>query len=213
MPSIDVSFLPFEKINCYAQDFLNQYNPNKTIPVPIDEIIEFQLGIDIAPFPQLQPVFDTDGFLSNDCSCIYVDEFVYKNRAYRYRYTLAHEIGHFIMHRENLHRFRPKSIKDYKDFYMSIDEKDYSWIETQAYIFGGLCLVPRGNLLLEYNKQISLFQSKIDSVKKDVPGDLLKDYVVNAVSTNLSNVFDVSTDVLNRRNLKELEKGFLKMPT
>ncbi len=36
-----------------ALDFLNKYNPNQQIPVPIEEIIELQLGLNIIPIKDL----------------------------------------------------------------------------------------------------------------------------------------------------------------
>ena len=47
-------FLPYDKIRPYAQLFLEKYHPTKTVPIPIEEIIEFELKMDIIPMPNLK---------------------------------------------------------------------------------------------------------------------------------------------------------------
>lgn len=41
--------LSYEDIRLEAEKFLNEYHPAGTTPVPIAEIIEFDLSIDIIP--------------------------------------------------------------------------------------------------------------------------------------------------------------------
>lgn len=97
---ISVSYLSYGTINLAAENFLKTYHPANTIPIPIEEIIEFKLGIDIIPLHGLHQAFDTDGFISSDLKSISVDLFVYESRPGRYRFTLAHEIGHLVLHSE-----------------------------------------------------------------------------------------------------------------
>ena len=82
-------FLSYEKINELVEDFLEKYGIGSRLPVPIDEVIEFEYGIDIVPFPNLQNDFDIDGFISGDLSSIYVDDSIFRTRPFRYRFTLA----------------------------------------------------------------------------------------------------------------------------
>jgi len=73
-------------------------NPTRVIPVPIEEIAEFKLGVNIIPIPNLQKTFEVEGFISSDLQNIYVDQFILYERPTRYRFTLAHEIGHIFLH-------------------------------------------------------------------------------------------------------------------
>ena len=70
--------LSYEDINDCAEEFLKKHQADVTLPVPIEEIIEFNLRLDIIPFPNLLNNFDIDGFISGDLSCIYVDEFIFQ---------------------------------------------------------------------------------------------------------------------------------------
>jgi hypothetical protein len=66
-----------EDLRRRAHEFLATHHPVGTIPIPIEEIVEFQLGIDIVPMPGLDRLIETDGFITSDLQEVYVDEFVY----------------------------------------------------------------------------------------------------------------------------------------
>jgi len=78
--NIEIPFFSYEEIRNRADNFLRQYHPSREIPVPIEEIIEFQMNIDIFPIQGLHTILDIDGFTISDLSTIYVDDFVYKSR-------------------------------------------------------------------------------------------------------------------------------------
>lgn len=143
---IEIPVLSYDALRGIANSFLKDYHPNLEIPVPIEEIIEFQLKKDIIPLPGLHQGFEVDGFTSSDLTSIYVDEFVYTSRPGRYRFTLAHEIGHNVLHENIYKKANFHSIKEWREFINSISEKDHSWLEYQAYAFGGLILVPQEHL-------------------------------------------------------------------
>ena len=91
---ITAPILSYDDINKRAEDFLREHKRNEILPVDIEAIAEFDLGLNIFPFPNLQKTFDVEGFISGDLDVIYVDEFIYYQRPARYRFTLTHEIGH-----------------------------------------------------------------------------------------------------------------------
>jgi hypothetical protein len=69
--------LSYEDINRRADEFLKEHERGGTLPVDIEAIAEFDIGLDIFPFPRLQETFDVEGFISGDLTVIYVDEFMY----------------------------------------------------------------------------------------------------------------------------------------
>jgi Zn-dependent peptidase ImmA (M78 family) len=157
--------ISYEDINNSAEIFLKNHGAGDKLPVPIEEIVEFDLGLDIVPFPGLQRDFDIDGFISGDLTCIYVDDFIFLNRPTRYRFTLAHEIGHFVLHKDLIENIHPKSVADWKDFILQVNEEEYDWLEWQAYTFAGLVLVPRKSLFEHFSHQIKALEDKIEFVK------------------------------------------------
>jgi Zn-dependent peptidase ImmA (M78 family) len=204
--------LSYEDINARAEEFLKKYDKYDVVPVDIEAIAEFDLGLNIFPFPRLQETFDIEGFISGDLTVIYVDEFIYNNRPARYRFTLAHEIGHFLFHEHLISAFHPQSVSEWKGFILEIDDNDYDWLEWQAYTFAAAVLMPRSALQQHVAHEIELLQPKIEYVRaKGLSVEASKDYIINAVATKLVGVFDVSSDALIKRISKEIEKEHLTL--
>ncbi len=199
--SPDVSFLSYDDLRQKSESFLSRYNPNKLIPVPIEEIVEFDFEINIIPIPELHENFNIDGFTSSDLKDITVDEFVYQSRPGRYRFTLAHEIGHIVLHRNIFKEFKFSNIAGWKKFVKNIDEKKYSWIEWQAYSFAGLVLVP--SLELKKAVKSSIVKAKHHEMDLD---RRTKDITWSYISSWVSKKFCVSSAVVDKR----IEKDKLK---
>jgi Zn-dependent peptidase ImmA (M78 family) len=212
-PPFRAPILSYEKINERAEDFLEKHGIGGKLPVPIDEVIEFKYGIDIVPFPNLQRDFDIDGFISGDLSCIYVDDFVFQNRLFRYRFTLGHEIGHLVLHKDLIRSICPTSVAEWKDFILQVDQEAYDWVEWQAYTFAGMILVPRKSLKEDFVRRMDSLKKKIAMAKlAELPRDSYEEYVVDAIAMNLVEKYGVSKEVLNKRITKEVEKKILKIP-
>lgn len=52
------SYRPPEEIEALCEQFHSQYNPDRIIPVPIEEIVEAKLGLDIVPVAGLRNSHD-----------------------------------------------------------------------------------------------------------------------------------------------------------
>lgn len=145
--------LSYEDINSRAEEFLKEHERGARLPVDIEAIAEFDLGLNIFPFPRLQETFDVEGFISGDLTVIYVDEFIYYQRPARYRFTIAHEVGHYIFHADLMALVHPQSVSEWKNFVLGIDEEAYDWLEYQAYTFAGAVLVPRPALKESFTRE------------------------------------------------------------
>ena len=150
-----------------ADDFLLTHNPSAIIPVPIEEIVEFEFNINIVPVLALQREFEVEGFTSSDLKNVYVDEYVYTNYLNRYRFTLAHEIGHIVLHKNLYRTNRFSSIAEWKEFINSMTEEEHGWIEYQGYAFAGLILVPRENFIKHTNEWVKRIKGKGISIEKN----------------------------------------------
>ena len=194
---IETPFFSDEKIRHSANDFLMQYHPSRDIPVPIEEIVEFQMNIDIFPIQGLHQNLDVDGFTLSDLSTIYIDDFVYQSRPGRYRFTLAHEVGHIILHRNIYSKASFQNIQGWKDFINSIPDNVHSRLEYHAYAFGGLVLVPGEHL-------IKLTHFHIERIRKE--GLSLNenwDFAWDRIADQLAKDFEVSTQVIEKRLNKD----------
>lgn len=92
--------LSYEDLRDEAEEFLNEYHPDLTLPIPIETIVEFDLDMEVIPIPGLKAKIGVDAFLASDLSAIYMDEDTLQFVPARYRFSLAHEAGHWWLHDE-----------------------------------------------------------------------------------------------------------------
>ncbi|MEW6587503.1 MAG: ImmA/IrrE family metallo-endopeptidase [Nitrospirota bacterium] len=204
MPEIPV--YSYEDLRRKADAFLREHNPTGVIPVPIEEIIEFDFRISIAPVLGLQREYEVEGFTSGDLKTIYVDEYVYSDRPTRYRFTLAHEIGHIVLHRHlyDMHKFR--TIRGWKEFINSLTEEEHSWLEYQGYAFAGLVLAPKEELRNSVSEWTMKIKDKGISLEKNW------DFAWELITEHVAKAFLVSSAVIEKRMEKdEIKKKYMKL--
>jgi Zn-dependent peptidase ImmA (M78 family) len=141
----------------------------------------------------LRDLLEVDGFISSDLTCITVDQFVLERRLNRYRFTLAHELAHWYLHRELYAELKFGSLNEWKLFQTEVDKTDYDWLEYQAYAFAGLVLVPTGHLKAQ-------FQSAADAAERIGFGrDDEPEAFFEYVTETLRETFQVSDAVIAKR--------------
>lgn len=164
------------------------------IPVDIENILEIGLKIRIIPLPGLQNQISFDSFISSDWKNVYVDNESYESDKYyrRIRFSLAHELGHFILHKELFESLEIKSLEDYYRFYDEAPNDQYRFLEDQANKFAGYLLIPheimgkhRDELLAEYRKK--LIGTNLENVDVDLSGYIVGDMI---------DIFDVSAQAM-----------------
>ena len=200
MIGLDVEYIPYRKIAEEAISFAIQYEIDKKIPVPIEDVIEFKLKFDIIPTQNMQRDFDIAGFTSFKSKSIYVDDFIYKNRHYRYRFTLAHEVGHIVLHKALLKGIELESVTQWEQFVDQVEKRDYDSLEFQGYAFGGLVLVQPHKLKPLFEENIAHITPLVAQAKSEgLDREQYLKYAINAMASILAPSFDVSNDVLSRR--------------
>ncbi len=194
--------LRWDTIRDKADDFRKNYvNPINKIPVPVEEIIEFKLGIEIVPLIGLKQLIDMEGFLFSDLKTICVDNASYQDERFykRIRFTLAHELGHLILHSEEIKNASLNSIEDWINIIQNMDQDDLDWFERQANEFAGRLLVPVGKL----KELIEKDQEKIESFYQNSPNNEVEEAAITAFSKINSEKFGVSYSVIKTRIYKE----------
>jgi Zn-dependent peptidase ImmA (M78 family) len=140
-----VSFVGNKQIKNKADKFRLEFW-NKEIPVEIEEIVEIKLKIKIIPIPNLMEQCGVDAQITSDFSAIYADQKSYENDTNRFRFSLAHELGHFILHKNFYKQLKICELADILAFIDEIDAKEYANLETQANKFANYFLIPREEL-------------------------------------------------------------------
>lgn len=185
------------EIRKLVEDFRAKYvDPPDKIPVPIEEIVEFGLGLEIVPKDRLKSTIDVDGFLSNDLKTIYIDGKIYSDDRYlnRLRFTLAHEVAHYILHEDIIEKSQFRTIEDWIHFREEMSEEDLNWFEQQAYEFAGRLLVPKERLITALEEQ----REKIETYKSHVSNEN-DERLIDAISKVICDKFRVSSNVIYRR--------------
>jgi Zn-dependent peptidase ImmA (M78 family) len=194
---LDVPFYSYDSLRQTSIEFLRKHNSDNALPVPVEEIAEIKLGIDIIPVAGLQSAFDIDGFISSDLSCITVDQFNYEKRLNRYRFTIAHEMAHLVLHRDVFAKLQIQRVQDWLDFQENFPEKEYGWLEWQAYSFAGLVLVPPDQLREHFDKAVK--RASDAGLNPQKVGEIALHYIAQS----LGQVFQVSPTVVEKRILKD----------
>ena len=163
-----------------------------SIPIDIEKIIELKLEIDIIPIPDLMDFCNTDAFMTSNWRSIYVDKKKYEDERYlnRLRFSYAHEIGHFVLHKDLYKSFGIKKIEDFYKFIEGVSQEQYGYIESQANKFANYLLIPRDTLLEEKNKLLLEIKEKTKNIK--INSDIINSYL----SIPLAKKFCVSEDAM-----------------
>lgn len=168
-------------------------------PVPIEDIVDIHFGIDIIPHPFLIEQHDQDASISRDCSEMRVDKQVYDHKnTNRYRFSLAHELGHMCLHQHLLESAEFSDVTTWISFLRSeISDEDHKWLERQANAFAGFLMVPRDHLTSKHEQIIVTLADNGYDVSNMSP-EMLK-----GIAKQIGDYFGVSWSVIRSRGDKE----------
>lgn len=193
---LDAPRLKFDFIRKKADEFRREYvEPINKIPVPIIEIVELILKIQPIPIPNLMRRIDIDGFLTNDLKNICIDYDIYmdERQVNRLRFTYAHEVGHLVLHEEEIKQCDFRTQEDWIHFHEDFWEVEEGWFESQGREFAGRLLVPKEELIKEIESrrdEIKEFKSLVEDGEEDL---------IEAIAGVICNKFKVSRGVIQRR--------------
>jgi len=199
---LDLEYLSYDDLRLRADEFLRTYAHRAGPPLQIEEIVDLDMGIDIVPVWGLKEEHDIDGFTASDLTQIYVDQVQQERVEHRYRFTLAHEAGHVVLHRGIFEKFHFADLEEYRQFVEGIDEDDRDWLEWQAYCFAGLVLVPGQRLEAAFREELEKprVRAQIDAAKQR--GMSRKSYLGHLcalISQRVARKFAVSARVVEKR--------------
>lgn len=198
---IKVPYAGKEEIKKEA-DLFRQKFWDSTLPVNIERIVDVVLGIQIMPVGELEKFFGVNAFILSDWSAVYVDRDLYmdEKRQNRLRFSLAHELGHFILHKKIYEDLKIKTKEEFYQFIEQIPREQYSYLETQAQKFASFLLVPRERLMAEKNKVLERYKKENKINIENIDVGFLNSYLAIPVSK----IFGVSAEsmeiILNEEN-------------
>jgi hypothetical protein len=189
-------FNPKERIWQEADKLRAAHPAGRSLPVQILDLAEFDLGLDLVPVDGLREQLDIDALLMGDLRSILLDKraFMSSRLEYRLRFSVAHEIGHLMLHRDIYGGLQHTTAKEWFDYISAIPEVEYGWVEWQAYEFAGRLLVPPGPLR-------EAFQVAIKSAEAAGYSDWLAadEAALDYIATRIAPKFGVSVEAIAKR--------------
>jgi Zn-dependent peptidase ImmA (M78 family) len=175
---------------------------NNALPVPIEELLDIELGVHLIPFPNLTRTREINACLSNNLKSIFVDEYLFYNLEKPLRFTLAHEYGHIVLHTDIYAKHKPKDQADWVEFIKDISEVDRSILEYEANNFAGLFLVPEKHLQKLFADSVEKYKTHFLKRCKGLPKYLVSKTFAKYLAEQLSPKFLVTPEVIEIRAQK-----------
>lgn len=218
-------FVPRETIEAgtliLLGDYGRKYGVSLQPPVPVEEIIEAHLGLrfDIVDLPRQLNVPNVLGgtwFRSREVKIDQsLDPDVFPDKLGRYRFTVAHEIGHW-----ELHRHRYLSTEGQAAMFAGEENPvicrsgDKSQLEWQADHFAGYLLMPKGMVYAQWeamhgNREPYIAIDEIADLKARLSLDE-DDRPSVEVARQLASVFEVSAQAMQ---IRLIELGLIRTRT
>jgi len=128
------------------------------LPVDVFTLVELDLKLDVIPFDDLAAKYRVEAALTQDFSGIYVDaeSYVFWEKGpvwkqNRLRFTVAHELGHYVLHREQVSAIQFTSFEQFAAYFKTDDGPRYV-LEQEANEFAGRLLVPIDRLREHFDR-------------------------------------------------------------
>ena len=166
-------------------------------------ILKKSFRLNLLPEPKrgLFSSTDMDAYLKMDLTAIVVDYDFYMDDKHtpRMRFSFAHELGHFFLHKEVFAAFDLIDPAAWKNFILNVSENEYSNFEWQANEFAGRLLVPHSDLVLAIDQAAKIIkENKLIGYLENDP-----DAVLSRVSPTICKPFGVSAEVIKMRVVRE----------
>jgi Zn-dependent peptidase ImmA (M78 family) len=130
----------------HAAEFRRRYAQGVMGWLDIEAVLEHDVGLQIIPRKHLTRRTEKKAWLSADGRSIYVDEDLMCDSETEYRFTIAHEGAHAVLHANLLPQSPLSSQEAFWAYHNRLSERDEYFLEWQARQFAGQVLVPPGEL-------------------------------------------------------------------
>ncbi len=139
------------KANRVLKDAREEGLYNSKSHTPLDKICELQLGLNYTflNLPQTENGEDISGYILFNQKTIVLNDLEHKHSYHKGRinFTIAHEIGHWILHKNLYDYDKPRFILFHTEF-----EEEGSKLELQADYFSACLLMPKGLVKSKWNE-------------------------------------------------------------
>jgi Zn-dependent peptidase ImmA (M78 family) len=183
-----------------VEKFRQQYLVGSLAHLPVDvfTLAELEFRLDIIPFDDQFEKYEVDAALIHDFTGIYVDAEAYiiwekgpRWKQRRLRFSVAHELGHFILHREIAAGLQFKTFNDFAVWTKGNHGQQYT-LEQTANEFAGRLLVPEDRLR-------AAFETFAQVAKDVIPNWYTSPDMRHGFAEKMREMFEVNTPVIETR--------------
>jgi hypothetical protein len=205
---VSVPYRSNDALAASAYQWLQQHHESLEPPIPVEEILEFVYGITPFPIPGMEDTYGVVGSIGAGLDTLYVDEWVMMKQPGRYNFTIAHEIGHLVLHRDVLAEWEAawqavpsQDIDAWVRFQQEMDAAVLRQMEYQANEWARHALVPHQPLCSAVDVAMLDYEGKREAALqqgRDVPEDTF-DVVMYYLTEQLAPIFKVSPQIIRYR--------------
>lgn len=191
-----------EDIEKEASRIRHQYSSLAKVPIDVLAFAEFDLNLEFE-FASIQHL-NQDAFLRPNRTGILFNSLTFKLHSYkpRIRFSAAHELGHFFLHKDVYGQLKFSSIDAWLGFIGEIPTLEYHWMEVHADEFAGQFLMPSKELQ-------EVLQETIDEAEREGLFRLGKEFIFDYCCRAIHTYFEVSFPAMQTRLRKS---GFWPPP-
>ena len=182
------------------EELRSQYEVLQDDRTPIDVFIflEIDLGLNPIPFDDLTAKYRVEAAITADFTGIYLDaeEYALMERGpawklNRLRFTVAHELAHYFLHRDLPQKENFSSLPDFARWTATLGGRKYT-VEQEANEFAGRLLVPSARLK-------AFFDEFAPEAEKLVPNFVARGELRQAFAERVAPRFGVNSQVIEIR--------------
>ena len=167
-------------------------------PIDVFTFLEVDLGLDPIPFDDLETKYRVEAAIKADFSGIYLDAEQYalmengpEWKLNRLRFTVAHELGHFFLHRDLPQSSHFSSLPDFAKWTENYGGRKYT-AEQEANEFAGRLLVPEMRLA-------QAFDTFADEMERLIPNFIDSGQLRDKFAARAAQRFGVNSQVISIR--------------
>ena len=144
------------------QIFKSYPDDSPQLPLDIEDFVEIRLGI---PLHIVQLHKSILGYANIEENAIYINVMI-ENQQTRFRFTVAHELGHLTLHKDLIQREGQFLTTLKQPLLTSENERR---VEYQANLYAGELLAPIGYIHNLYENRFKAIMEQVDEKKKILP--------------------------------------------
>jgi hypothetical protein len=167
-------------------------------PIDVFAFFEIDLGLNPIPFDDLTAKYRVEAAITADFTGIYLDaeEYALMERGpawklNRLRFTVAHELAHYFLHRDLPQKENFSSLPNFARWTATVGGGKYA-VEQEANEFAGRLLVPSARMK-------SLFDEFAPEAEKLVPNFMARGELRQAFAEKVAPRFGVNSQVIEVR--------------